>query len=260
MKPEYFENLFTNPDIDVASKLSVYEASDLVGKGDVINQPGTTPVAAAELRNIVNAYEWLPWAAEVYDISPNIRDYIIVPVEIIVSDLPNKNGMAFPGEELLRFLPEHGTQSYRTWIGKPTCLEHKNRIANGDPAKGVILSTAMRLMTTSTSPYYRLMHLLSFDRNKDSTLANQILKRERTGYSMGSSCGTYTCSICKADMRKRPYCEHINVTTPEQKYKSLKLFGSQLAFPQSRYTVGIECSSVNNPAGQFAYNPNLLIS
>lgn len=256
----YFEDLFENPPIDVASEYSVYEGNEIEKNGDATTQPGTKPAPVGSMKSILDAKEWLPFAAEVLDISPDFSDYIIVPVEIIISDLPNRNGVAFPAEELLRFLPQEGRQSYRTWEGKPTCLEHKNNIAKGDPAKGVIISTALRQMTTATAPFMRLMHLMGYDRRKDPWLADQILTRKRTGYSMGSSCATYTCSICNADMRETGgNCAHISVSSPENKYRSLKLFGDRLAFPQSRFVRGIEVSSVQNAALQSAYQPNLLI-
>lgn len=255
----YFEDLFENPPIDVASEYSVYEGNEIVKNGDATTQPGTQPAPVGSMKSILDAQDWLPYSADWLNISPNFADYIIVPVEIIISDLPNRNGVAFPGEELLRVLPRDGRRSYETWERKPVCLEHKNNIEKGDPAKGVIISTALRQMTTATAPFMRLMHLLAIDRQKDPWLANEILTRKRTGYSMGSSCATYTCSICSADMRENGgRCSHIDVTSSEAKYRSLKVVNGQLAFPQSRYFFGIECSSVSNPAGAFAKTENIL--
>lgn len=249
---------FKNPAQDTASEYSVYEGHDLIKNGDVIAQPDTKPVKAETLKTIVDAREWLPFAAEVYNISPDISDYLIVPVEIIRSDLPNRNGIAMPLEELLRFHQSIGMQSYKSWTGQPTHFEHQNNTVN-EKAKGVIISTAVRNMTGVKGNFIKLMHLLAFDRKKDPWLAKEISERRRTGYSMGSSCDTYTCSICNADMRDRGYCDHIDVRTKKDKANMRMLFGNRLAYPMSRGIKGFECSSVNTPAYHHARTSNILI-
>ena len=252
------ESLFSNPEQDVASQFSVYEASDLVKGGNIVNQQSTKPVSGDSLRTVVDAKEWLPFAAEVYEISPKLSDYIIVPVEIIRSDIPNRNGIAFPMEELMRFHPPpNAIQAYRTWIGQPTHYEHQNNTVN-KLAKGVIISVAIRKMENVMGDYIRLLHLLAFDRTKDPKLCQDILDRKRTGYSMGSSCETYTCPICNADMRNRGYCDHIDVRTKQSKSR-MQIFGDKLAYCQSRGVRGFECSSVAIPAFHYAKNANILI-
>lgn len=80
---------------------------------------------------------YLAAAAEMYNISPRISDYVLVPVSTVLSDLPNTNGDAMTREELLKFNPQQGRIAYKTWIGKPTFLEHANQVLPG--AKGIIL-------------------------------------------------------------------------------------------------------------------------
>ena len=73
---------------------------------------------------IMEAEGSLPYFAEVYEISANINDYVLVPTIIMPSDLPNRNLVAFPREELLRANPEMGTLGYQTWRMKHTCKDH----------------------------------------------------------------------------------------------------------------------------------------
>lgn len=67
---------------------------------------------------------WLPKAAEIYGTSRDIRDYIIVPVPVNITELPNTNGDAFSLNEWLSFNPDQGRLAYQTFIGKPTFIEH----------------------------------------------------------------------------------------------------------------------------------------
>ncbi|MGL2861194.1 hypothetical protein ACQKA8_08860, partial [Helicobacter pylori] len=67
---------------------------------------------------------WLPFAAKTYKISPRIEDYIIVSTLVCPSDIPNRNGIAFPRDELARFLPPPTNRmSYKAWKGCPVHLE-----------------------------------------------------------------------------------------------------------------------------------------
>ena len=63
---------------------------------------------------------FLPFAAKQYNISPNIMDYILVPVFVIPASIPNRNTVGFLLEDLARFNVELGMQHYKTWRGKPT--------------------------------------------------------------------------------------------------------------------------------------------
>jgi hypothetical protein len=72
----------------------------------------------------VDAKGWLPFAAEQYQTSSDISDYIAVPVCIMPSEYPNKNGVGFPLKELSAFNTDTGTLAYKTWRGKPTHQEH----------------------------------------------------------------------------------------------------------------------------------------
>lgn len=67
---------------------------------------------------------WLPFAAEAYGISPNLKDYAIVPVVIMASNLPNRNLVAFPFNRLTEFNVPTGKLAYKTWQGQPLFVDH----------------------------------------------------------------------------------------------------------------------------------------
>jgi hypothetical protein len=203
--------------------------------------------------------KWLPVAAEKYQVSSNLADMALVPVGILTSEIPNRNGVGFTFEELASFNTEQGRIAYRTWIGKGTYMEHeKNRVP--EVAKGVILDVALRKMPQFEGSFYLLNHLLAFDRNKDPDLANAIIERKRTGYSMGSLCQHYNCSICHRNVNDiGGICEHINVSTALDRARSMRpMPDGKLAFSIPMEITGIECSSVSVPAYSKAVNPNYL--
>lgn len=204
---------------------------------------------------LLTASQWLPFASEVYRISPNLKDYAFVPIEIIRSELPNKNGIGFTFEELARFHPEHGQQAYKTWIGKGCYAEHENN-RQPDLAKGVILDVALRRATEFKGNFYRLNHFLAYDRNKDTALVNKILHKERIGYSMGSLCQFYSCSICGQNVNDLGgMCDHIDVRTARSRAMSMRIMSdNKLAYARPHWITGIECSSVGVPAASYAKN------
>ena len=164
---------------------------DLYSEG-VGKNPRNMATAAAQSGDISIDVSWLPGAAEAYSISPDLRDYVVMPCVTIVSELPNVNGDAMSAAELLAFNPNEGRQAYRSFIGKPTYREHReNTIFN--KAKGVILDAYMEPL-----PRYRrvkLVELLAFDRTKDPDLANRILTKQINTASMGVFFSSYRCSI-----------------------------------------------------------------
>jgi hypothetical protein len=69
---------------------------------------------------------WLPFAAKKYVISPRIEDYLIVSTLICPSEIPNRNGIAFPTSELATFRPPPTNRmAYKAWTGCPVCFEHR---------------------------------------------------------------------------------------------------------------------------------------
>jgi hypothetical protein len=239
------DHLFTE------STAGAYEGFHLK-RGDFNKPKAGAHVDKAALGDILDCAKILPFAAEAFEISPDLADYVITPVEIIRSDLPNRNGVGFLYEELCRYNPHRGDLSYKTWKGMGTYVEHAD---NRDPSKacGMILDVALRRAPEFEGSFYRLNHLVAIDRNKRPDIASAHLNGTRKSFSMGSLCSFYTCSICNRNVNDiGGYCEHIDTRTPVAKAQSLKSWGGKLAYCQSRGISGLEISSVAVPAATFA--------
>ena len=130
-------------------------------------------------------------ASREYHISPDIKDYNFALIPALVSDIPNVNMQAVPAKELLAFLPEHGCQSYRTYVGKCLFMEHDNQ----DPRKslGIILDAS--IVPVKKYGISRVLVLAAYDRSKSAQAARLCLRND-TCYSMGCLCTSLTCSVC----------------------------------------------------------------
>ncbi len=191
--------------------------------------------------------KWLPFASEVYRISASLKDFVLVPVNIMFSDIPNRNGVAFPYRELTRFDPGIGTLAYQSWRGKPAFVEHNNR--DHSLAAGIILDSTLQRASNYQGNFYKVVLLLAWDRSRDPILANAILNKERTAYSMGAHCSSFSCSYCGNNLQKEP-CEHVTLGKPE-----FKVVEGQLCYAECRDFLGFETSSVATPAYFQAVNP-----
>ncbi len=146
---------------------------------------------------------WLPAAAKAYNISPDIRDYVVAGVPYITSDYPNRNLQSFASNEILRFRPRFGMVTYKTFVGKPTFQDHKN----DDPlqAKGVNLDAVLSYVPKYN--VYKIIVLSAFDRTKDSIVAKAIADKKANTYSMGAWVEEFQCSICGSNANT-DNCEH----------------------------------------------------
>lgn len=180
---------------------------------------------------------WLQAAADTYKISPDINDYVIVQVPLVTSDIPNRNLQAFAYEELTYFDPLHGRMVYQTFIGKPTYQDHNN----SDPlqAKGINLDAS--LVPVPRYGVWKTMVLSGFDRTKDKTLVDQIIRKRRNSYSMGALTDAFLCSVCGAVVDPMNLCEHMQAGKGS-------LHNGKLAYEICIGVNFIENSSVEQPA------------
>jgi hypothetical protein len=196
---------------------------------------------------------WLPYAAEHYQISRDIRDYVLVPVPAMFSALPNTNGDSLSLKEMLRFDPNLGMQMYKTFKGMPTHVEHANKDIT--KAKGVILESFLRPIPFNKK-YYKIVHLYAFDRTKDPVLVDQILKRVHNSYSVGFYYTAYECSICGNLVGRGvnlETCKHTQLGRP-----TYKMADGRLSYRKCRTAKGFESSVVKTPAYVSNIGPYLL--
>lgn len=187
---------------------------------------------------------WLPAAAEELQISPNPKDYVLAPVVIMTNDLPNRNQIGFPYEELTRFNVDQGDIAYRTFNRKPTYTEHQNK----DPvkSKGVVFDVAFRPMKNAKN-IWLLITLCGFDRTKNPTLCNKILS-EDNAYSMGAWATGYRCSVCSHMYHKKDNkvieCEHLVLNKPKFNIHA----NNKLSYYEAIGITGFEVSHVSSGA------------
>jgi hypothetical protein len=182
---------------------------------------------------------WLPFASEQYHISPNIEDYVLTDVPIVVADYPNRNMDAFGYSELTTWRTILGNIAYATFLRKPVHQDHDNQV--DERAKGVIFDASL-------IPFRGKWHvkiLKGFDRSKDPRLADLVQKRNRIGHSMGALVERTRCSFpqCRFLSDGQTTCEHIaNGTGKGQIVKGHLIYEEMLDFYY------IESSSVEDPA------------
>lgn len=187
---------------------------------------------------------WLPFAASQYHISRNLDDYILTPVIVMPSDLPNRNAVGFPLKELVKFHPNLGQQAYKTWKGKPTHYEHANEDIT--KAYGVIADAFMRrLVGFNHGQVWKILLLLAFDRSKNPDIVNRIISGDLNSYSMGAFIGSYTCSFCGEELGNEPgCCIHLDINKPGVMYD----LQGKLVFRNIKDCEGFEVSCVESPA------------
>lgn len=186
------------------------------------------------------------WASKPYNISSDPRDYAVVPVPIIVTDVPNRNGVAFPAKALAEFCPDLGMPYFKSWKGKPTFEEHSNKDIT--KAKGIILDSVMNKVSNRPG-YYKVVVLLAFDRTKDRICYEKIVKGDSNAYSMGAYSGYYKCSLCgnMHNPGEKASCSHI-VSGKVNFYE----LGGRMAYTEVWQPVGFETSRVDTPAYRMA--------
>lgn len=208
---------------------------------------GRLRVASENFLNKTNTLDvsWLPMAAEQYQISPNIKDYVINEIPIVTVGVPNRNLDEFPFEEVTSFSPDYGRLVYQSFIGKPTHINHQNRDIK--QAKGVMLDASLRKLDNGQ---YKIVVLAGWDRTKDREVAEGILNRTRNAFSMGALVGYTQCSY--------PGCEATSpngkIACRHQEYGRGKgrVMDGQIIYERCYRVAYIETSAVDDGADHTA--------
>lgn len=188
---------------------------------------------------------WLPKAAEVYNISADIRDYVIAPVPVNITEIPNTNGDGFELSEWLRFNPEQGKLAYQTFKGKPTYIEHRDNLDH-TKAAGVIFDNHLTRLHGFRGNHAKLYLLVGYDRTRNPEHCDKILRNEINTYSKGTAYKAYQCSICGrlVTPKNKNFCEH----TDFKRTAYLDHRTGRLVYRRCIGLTGFECSSVVDPA------------
>lgn len=202
---------------------------------------------------------WFPLAAQSYHISQNLSDYIFVSTIICPSDLPNRNGIAFPIEELIKFgTPPNNRMAYTGWRACPIYAEHDNT----DPTKayGVILDVSLRKIEGyNNNNLFKVMGILAIDKTKYPETARKVASGEINTYSMGALADYFTCSYCGSLCTEDHCCSHIS-SINDVNFHSITDFRGQehLVFLNAHGLTPIETSIVEDPAWAPALSDNVV--
>jgi hypothetical protein len=205
-------------------------------------------VKVAELSSeptVIDAGFWLPLAASHYHISPNLKDYLLIPVPALISSIPNSNGDSVSKQELLAFSPNLGIPAFKSWKGKGTFLEHDNKDITR--AKGVILDVYLRpLRGFAGGRHAKVIELLAFDKTKDKELCRKLEAGDINTFSVGIYYSSFSCSTCGNTVSPsagQP-CNH----TRHKMRTYLDSQSGQLVYRHCHNIVGFETSCVADPA------------
>ncbi len=228
----------------------MYDRSCGEGKAIELNQFSRTSKEIAVRSDIIGGGEgitldmnaWLPGAAEKYRISADVRDYILVPVPALITDIPNTNGDSLSARELLDFKPKFGMPMYKTFKGKPTHQEHDNK--DYTKAKGIIFDAYVKPLRGFNGNHLKLMLLLGYDRSRDPALCQSILTDKINTHSVGFFYTAYSCSYCGHTTHQ----ETMHVCSHTRLHKKPYVMQDRLVYRRCHDATGFECSHVDNPA------------
>jgi hypothetical protein len=182
----------------------------------------------------------LPWLAPVMHISSNPEDYFMFPVPIMYSDLPNRNGVAFPLSELVKWNSDLKCQGYESWRYAPMFVEHQSDDIT--TAIGVVADVSLRKIEGyGDGKLWKVVALAAIDRTKNPELARRMEAGEINTYSMGAMVDGWTCSYCGAGEGK---CAHIDPNAPVTFYE----LNGRMVFKNVFGIGGYELSVVEDPA------------
>lgn len=247
---ETARTLHTGKVVDLHSIINADSALERIAEVAGTSSTNGVPLRAAKI---------IPFAAEKYNISANLKDYVVQPVIIMPSDLPNRNKVAFPLRRLSEFLPEIGCLGYETWRYMPCFRDHNN--SDWTQAKGIVLDVGIRPMPNAKGNLWKVNALLAFDRSRDPELANKILEGD-SSYSMGALVSNYNCAVCGSEVTRkdRPTCEHFNIPD-NPKFDTFIVNGKRrLAHWNVGSFKGFEVSYVDVPAYSSALGGELVWS
>lgn len=189
--------------------LKIHSASTPLFTVDADTAEGRDGIKEAEGAYQLSAHTWLPFAAKRYHISPRIEDYLIVATIMLPSDIPNRNGIAFPLAELVKFQPPPvARQVYKAWAGCPVHLEHDNEDCT--KAYGAVLDTSLhKIEGFGQGKLWKVMGLTAIDKTKHPDIAQKVKDGILSEYSIGALAERFECSYCKSPVSKFSHCHHV---------------------------------------------------
>lgn len=182
-------------------------------------------------------------ASATYHLSPNIEDYIMIPLPIVTGNIPNRNKQAFHFLELSYFDPTAGCMIFETFKGKCCHLNHKDN-TNPVVSKGIIVDAFMEHIPKYD--IWKVSAVTLWDRTKDPTLCEKLMSKKLNTFSMGSMVNAFVCSVC-GKIKQEEVCEHAQAS------KLGKVYGDRISFSWLVDSCFFEISAVeDDPADHTA--------
>jgi len=212
-------------------------------------------VAVANYPAVELDLSMLAAASEVYQISPDPKDYIIVPIPIVTVGIPNRNLQAFPFEEVSMFDHTSGMLVYQTFLNKPLFVNHAHD--NVPESRGMHVDSSLEYI--AKYGVWKINVITMWDRSKDPGLVRRIQENKESAFSMGSLCSAFLCSVCGKFVSPDAKQEHKNCD--HQKKSTVgTLWGSEKRLAYSCITGSnfFETSYIPIEDGQFPADPTAM--
>jgi hypothetical protein len=209
--------------------------------------------------------ERLDAVADVYKISRDPRDYLLIPARANSIGRFNANGDGWTYAETVSFRPELGVRTYSTYNNKPHFVEH--RASRYEVARGVILDSHLNLDNPADDLVKQAVMeaigiepdrdafvevVLAVDTTKDPALAEAYRTGAIKTFSMGADVQATQCNICdKVATNSWEFCNHVRDKHKKISYRmdngSMRVAG-ELCIG----TIFQELSVVSDPADKSA--------
>lgn len=216
-------------------------------------------------KSTINMEAALDSVADVYAISRNPNDYLLIPVRANSADRPNENLDGFQSDELLRFEPRLSRKVFETYVLKPHFVNHNSE--NFILSRGVVLDSFYNDINSIDDQTKQAIFdntgkevekdefveaLIAVDTTKDPILAEAYKSGSVYRFSMGCDVDGTVCSACdNVATNIFEFCDHIRNKMLRQKVKNK--FGKLVVpFEWCIGTIFAELSAVDDPADKSA--------
>ena len=213
----------------------------------------------------IDLEERLDAVADVYKISRDPRNYLLIPARANSIGRFNANLDGWTYEETVSFRPELGCRTYSTYNNKPHFVEHQ--ASRFEVARGMILDSHLNMENPADEETKKATVeaigvepdldiftevILAVDQTKDPALAEAYKSGSISTFSMGADVESTVCNICgNVATSMWDFCQHVR---DKQKKLSYRMDdGSyRVAGELCQGTIFQELSVVSDPADKTA--------
>jgi hypothetical protein len=209
--------------------------------------------------------EKLDAVADLYKISKNPADYLLIPARANSVGRFNANLDGWTFDELVNFRPKIGCRTYSTYNHKPHFVEHN--ASRYEVARGMILDSHLNMDNDASDEVKEQVMqaigsipkkdafvevILAVDQKKDPTLANAYKNGSIKTFSMGADVEDTVCNICNNVATSTwEFCDHIRGKHRRLSY-NMPGGSVRIAGELCRGTIFQELSVVSDPADKTA--------